>query len=169
MVKDIRFRVEKYTKKIISKDLYKKWIAENKENSKYSYKDFCNFWKLLSEKYTEVVCNNPQGIKLNSNMGEVALKYVTSNVINRNYNSSNIAKVPVQHLNLITNGKNGKIVWSVSNVRKINQELSLLGFSACRNFTKKAAAAFKETPEVFKISRASIANIKAITDKLKNI
>lgn len=169
MIKDIRFRVEKYTKKIISKDLYKKWVAEDPKNSKYSYKDFCNFWKLLSEKYTDIACTNPHGVKLNSNMGEVALKYVTSNVINKNYNSSNIAKVPVQHLNFITNGKNGKIVWSVSNVRKINQELSLLGFSACRNFTKKAAVAFKETPELFKISRVSLSNVKAIADNIKNI
>jgi len=169
MIKDIRFRVEKYTKKIISKELYKKWKKENPENSKYSYKDFCNFWKLIADKYTDTVCENPHGVKLSPNMGEISLKYVTSNVINKNYVSSKLANTPVKHLNFITNGKNGKIVWSVAYVRKINSELPLIGFTACRNFTVKAAKAFKETPELFKISRASIANIKAINDKVKTI
>ena len=167
MVEDIRFRVEKYTKKIISKELYKKWLVENPENSKYSYKDFCNFWKLLANKYTDVASENPHGVKLSPNMGEISLKYVTSNVINKNYVSSQLANTPVRHLNFSTNGKNGKIVWSVAYVRKINTELPLLGFSACRSFTVKAGKAFKETPELFKISRASKANILAIIDKVK--
>jgi hypothetical protein len=169
MVKDIRFRVEKYTKKVISKDLYKKWLSENPENSKYSYKDFCNFWKLLANKYTDIVSENPQGVKLSPNMGEISLKYVTSNVINKNYASSNIANTPVQHLNFGTNGKNGKIVWSVAYVRKINPELPLVGFSACREFTIKAGKAFKNTPEIFKISRASKINRQALVDKEKII
>lgn len=165
MAIDIRFRTEKYTKKIISGDLYKKWIEENSENSKYSYKEFCTFWELLANKYTDTVCSNPHGVKLFQNMGEIVLKYATSSNINRNYRSSNLINEPVEHLNLITGGKNGKIVWSIAHVRKINPELPLLGFQACRKFTNKAAEAFYETPELFKVSRFSKANIKSKINK----
>ena len=40
MIKDIRFRSEKYTKKIISEDLYNKWLTKYPEYSSYSFKDF---------------------------------------------------------------------------------------------------------------------------------
>lgn len=159
MIKDIRFRSEKYTKKIISKDLYKKWIQKYPEYSKYSYKEFRNFWKLISEKYTDTVCENSHGVKLNFNLGEIALKYTTSSNINKNYGSSNKVNEPVEHLNFGTSGKNGKIVWSITYVRKINYELSLMAFKAVREFTAKAAKAFLETPELFKISKASKSNI----------
>lgn len=158
MIKDVRFRSEKYTKKIISKDLYKKWIQENPKFANYSYMEFRNFWKLLMNKATDIVCNTSHGIKLQLNMGEIALKYTTSQDINRNYNSSNITKEAVGHLNFASSGKNGKIVWSISNVRKINTELPLIAFHACRNFIKKAAKAFLDTPELFKVSRASKMN-----------
>lgn len=160
MVKDIRFRSEKYTKKIISKDLYKKWLIENPQFSKYSYKEFCDFWKLLAEKHVETVVTTPHGVKLNNNLGHIALKYATSTYLNRNYRNTILANEPVGHLNFGTGGKNGKVVWSVGAVRKINIDLPLIGFQACRNFTTKAANAFKETPELFKISKLTNSNIK---------
>ena len=159
MIKDIRFRSEKYTNKIISEDLYKKWILEYPEYSKYSYKEFCNFWKLLAGKYTDTTCSNSHGVKLSLNLGETSLKYVSSQNINKNYKSSNITNEPVGHLNFGSSGKNGKIVWSIAHVRKINTELPLIAFQACRAFTKKAGIAFSENPELFRVSKASKANI----------
>jgi hypothetical protein len=160
MIKDVRFRSEKYTKKIISENLYKKWLAEYPQYSKYSYKDFCNFWKLLAEKHVDVVVSTSSGVKLNNNLGQVALKYATSTHLNRNYKNSNLINEPVGHLNFASSGKNGKIVWSIGPVRKINIDLPLIGFQACRNFTIKAANAFKETPELFKVSKLTTTNIK---------
>ena len=160
-MKDIRFRTEKYTKKIISEELYQKWINQYPEYSKYSYKDFVKFWELLANKYTDSIVINPNGVTLYSNMGEVVLKYTDSSDTNRNYKNSNIVKDFVKHLNFISSGKNGKIVWSVAYARKINSELPLIGFQACRNFTIKAGKAFHETPELFKISRSSKINTQA--------
>lgn len=165
MLKDVRFRSEKYTKKIISEDLYRKWIQEYPEYSKYSFKEFCNFWKVLADKYVDKICTNSHGVKLAFNNGEIALKYVNSTNLNKNYNISNIAKEPVGYLNFSTSGKNGKIVWSTAHVRKINTELPLLAFKACRNFTIKASKAFLDTPELFKISRVSKGNVKNIIKK----
>ncbi len=162
MVKDIRFRTEKYTKNIISEELYNKWVLEFPEYSKYSYKEFKDMWKLLSKEYINSVVTNSHGVKLYSNIGETILKYTTSGDVNRNYNSSKIAQEPVGHLNFASSGKNGKIVWSVAYARKINSELPLIGFQACRNFTEEAAKAFLETPELFKVSKSSKKNVQAI-------
>ena len=167
MIKDVRFRSEKYTRKIISEDLYKKWIEKYPEYSKYSYKEFSEYWKLLSNKHTDTVSTNSHGVKLQLNLGEIALKYTSSQDLNRNYHSSTIAKEPVGHLNFGSSGKNGKIVWSIAYVRKINSELPLIAFQACRNFTVKAAKAFSETPELFKISKASKMNILSIQNNYK--
>ena len=153
MIKDIRFRSEKYTKKIISEDLYNKWLTKYPEYSSYSFKDFENFWKSLADKYTEIPCTNSHGVKLQFSLGELALKYTNSKEINKNYNSSKITKEAVGHLNFGSSGKNGKIVWSIAYVRKINSELPLIAFKACRNFKIRAAKALSETPELFKISK----------------
>lgn len=165
MVKDIRFRSEKYTKKIITPDLYLKWVEEYPEYSKYSYKEFCNFWKLLANEYTDTVCDNSHGAKLHFNNGQLVLKYTNSSGFNKNYKISKLANEPVGHLNLVSSGKNGKIVWSTAQIRKINPELPLIAFQACRNFTVKASKAFVDTPELFKITKASAGNIKNIIKK----
>lgn len=169
MIKDVRFRSEKYTKKIITKELYEKWIKKYPEYSKFSFKEFKNFWKTLSDKYIKTVCETPHGVKLGLNLGEIALKYIISQNTNRNYNSSKLANEDVGHLNFGTSGKNGKIVWSIAQVRKINTELPLIAFQACRNFTIKAGEAFSETPELFKISKASKVNrINLVKEYHKN-
>lgn len=161
-IKDIRYRPTKYTKKVITKDLYSKWIKEYPEYSIYSYKDFYNFWILLSKEYIDTIVTNTHGVRLSFYMGDLSLKYVTSSNLNRNYKKSIEAKTPTGHLNFITSGKNGKIVWSVDYARKFNSELPLIAFKSCRNFTIKAASAFKNTPELYRITKASKGNIEAI-------
>lgn len=165
MIRDIRFRPTAYTKKVISKELYKKWKKAYPEYSKYSFSDFKNFWKIISNEYKHVVVNTTHGVRLSLYMGDISLKYVISSDLNRNYKNSNEAKEPVGHLNLITSGKNGKIVWSVDYARKFNCELPMLGFETCRNFTKMASKSFLENPELFRITRASKRNVEAIIAK----
>jgi len=162
MVKDIRYRPVKYTKKVISKELYNKWIKENPEYSKYSFKEFYNFWKLLANEYKKNITTNTHGIRLSFYMGDISLKYVTSTDINKNYKSSKEAGVDVGHLNFITSGKNGKVVWSVNYARKFNSELPLIGFQPCRNLTEMATEAFRESPELFRITKVSKSNIESI-------
>lgn len=165
MIKDIRYRPTKYTKKVISEELYKKWIEVYPEYSKYSYRQFCNFWNMLADQYKEVITTTTHGIRLPFYMGDISLKYVTSSEVNRNWKNSNEAKDMVGHLNFITSGKNGKIVWSVDYARKFNSELPLIGFKSCRNLTNRAAVSFKENPELFRIARISKGNIEAILIK----
>jgi len=98
-------------------------------------------------------------------MGDISLKYVLSTDVNRNYGKSKKAGEAVGHLNLITSGKNGKIVWSVDYARKFNCELPLVGFQSCRDLTTKAAISFKENPELFRITKTSKGNIDAILNK----
>lgn len=165
MIKDIRYRPTKYTKKVISKELYEKWRKAFPEYSRYSFRDFKRFWNMLASEYKEATVTNSHGIRLPFYMGDISLKYIISSDINRNYNSSKIANEPVAHLNLITSGKNGKIVWSIDYQRKFNSELPLLGFQSCRNFTEMAGNSFKETPELFRITKVSRGNIDAILVK----
>lgn len=164
-IKDVRYRPIKYTKKIISKELYQKWIQNFPEYSKYSYDNFRKFWYMIVDQYKEVICTNSHGVRLPLYNGDISLKYVVSSDINRNYKSSNIAKEDVGHLNLVTSGKNGKVVWSIDYARKFNCELPMIGFQACRDLTTKAATAFKNTPELFRITKASKGNVEAILNK----
>ena len=162
MIKDIRFRTTKYTKTVISKDLYEKWIQTYPEYSKYSFKEFYSFWKMLANEYKEVICSNTHGIRLSFYMGDISLKYVTSTETNKDFKKSNEANCDVGYLNLITSGKNGKVVWGVDHARKFNCELPLIGFQACRDLTTKAGIAFKNNPELFRITKVSKGNIEAI-------
>lgn len=164
-VVDVRYRPIKYTKKIISKELYQKWIKDFPEYSKYSFKEFKNFWYMIADQYKETICSNTHGVRLPLYTGDISLKYVVSTDVNRNYNSSKLIGEDIGHLNLITSGKNGKIVWSVDYARKFNSELPMIGFQACRDLTTKASVSFKDTPELFRITKASKGNIEAILNK----
>lgn len=165
LVKDIRFRPTKYTKKVISEELYEKWKTAYPEYSRYSFEDFYRFWKMLANEYKQDIVTNTHGIRLPFYMGDISLKYVLSTETNRNYGKSKDVGEPVGHLNLITSGKNGKIVWSVDYARKFNCELPLIGFQSCRDLTMKAAISFKENPELFRITKTSKGNIDAILNK----
>lgn len=165
MIKDIRYRPTKYTKKVISEELYNKWIQKYPEYSKYSFRQFCNFWKMIADQYKEIIATNTHGIRLPFYMGDMSLKYVTSTEVNRNWKNSNQIGEKVGHLNLITSGKNGKIIWSVDYARKFNSELPLMGFQSCRDLTNRAAISFRENPELFRISRMSRGNVEAILNK----
>lgn len=165
MINDVRYRPIKYTKKVISKELYKKWKETYPEYSKYSYKEFCKYWSLIANEYKNLICSNTHGIRLPFYMGDISLKYVTSTDINKNYKASNETNDSVGHLNFITSGKNGKIVWSIDYARKFNCELPLVGFQSCRDLTKRAAFSFRENPELFRITKISKGNIEAILNK----
>lgn len=165
MIKDIRYRPIKYTKKVITKELYKKWIQNYPEYSKYSFNEFKKYWDIIASKYKELIVNTTHGIRLPFYMGDMSLKYVNSSELNKNYHNSKKANEDVGHLNFITSGKNGKIVWSVDYARKFNSELPLIGFQACRDLTQKAAFSFKENPELFRITKVSKGNIEAILVK----
>lgn len=165
MIKDVRYRPTKYTKKVISKELYEKWKIAYPEYSQYSFREFCSLWKMVAERYKEVVCESSHGVRLPFYMGDISLKYVTSTEVNKNYKNSDEIKDSVGHLNFITSGKNGKVVWSVDYARKFNCELPLIGFQGCRDLTSKAASSFKENPELFRITKVSKGNIEAILNK----
>lgn len=165
LVKDIRFRPTKYTKKVISEELYERWKIAYPEYSRYSFEDFYRFWKMLASEYKQDIVTNTHGIRLPFYMGDISLKYVLSTETNRNYGKSREVGEAVGHLNLITSGKNGKIVWSVDYARKFNCELPLVGFQSCRDLTTKAAISFKENPELFRITKTSKGNIDAILNK----
>lgn len=162
MIKDVRFRTEDFTKQVISIKLYEKWIKEYPEYSKYSFEQFKKMWHNLAETYKEVTCTSISGVRLPFYMGDLSLKYVTTNSSNINHNKSNIAKEPVGHLNFVTNGKTGKTVWSVDYARKFNCELPMLAFKSCRDLTLRARESFKETPGLFRIARATKKNVEAI-------
>jgi len=162
MIRDVRYRPTKYTKKVITKELYNKWKKTYPEYSHYSFLEFKKFWKMLANEYKEEVVSNSHGVRLSFYMGDMSLKYVVSTETNKNYKSSNEVGEPVGHLNLITSGKNGKIVWSIDYARKFNNQLPIVAFQSCRDFTHKAAEAFRENPELFRITKVSKGNIEAI-------
>ena len=85
MPKDVRFRTEKYTTKIITEDLYKDWIKENNEYSHITFKEFKVLWKLLSNKYVDTIVNTSHGVNLSGSMGEMSLKYVDIQIKVKNY------------------------------------------------------------------------------------
>lgn len=169
MPKDVRFRTEKYTTKIITEDLYKDWIKENNEYSNITFKEFKSLWKLLSNKYVDTIVNTSHGVNLSGSMGEMSLKYVDIQIKVKNYGKSREIGEDVGMLNLITSGKYGKVVWSVDHARKLNNMLPLLGFEACRDLTIKAGIAFKETPELYKKSKTTGRNRRVKTYNKNNL
>ena len=162
-----RFKRNKYKKRIVTTDLYDKWIAQYPEYKHYTIQMFRKYWVKLANKYMDVAVTNPHGVRLPFYMGDLSVQYTPELDKNISIHKTAQQGVEVRHMNFSTNGKAGKTIWSVDYARKFNKYLPLMGFEAGRKFTEKTTNQLTDTPEIFKDSARSKSNRLYMIKKLK--
>lgn len=119
-----------YTTRGFSKALFLKWSAKNpKESAEIgdSYTKFKEIYTDIIEAYVSAITETTHGTKLPFYMGELSTKFVNSSSTFLVKEVSELENKR-QHLNLRTNGKVGKCVYTVKNARRFNWVLPLIAF-----------------------------------------
>ena len=155
-----RFRANKYTTKLVTKDTYLEWRKKNKEHKDITYAEFLEVWFMMTELWMDYVAENTDGIRIPYYIVDIAQEYAPLKKEHYDRKASNILGYDVK----IKRKKGGKVVWSVNHARKKNKNILLYSFHVSRRFREKARGAFAKTPEKFK---DSVLKKWQVTEKVK--
>lgn len=133
-----RMRKGKFSKLVITKELWKKFTNSSPEYANMTWKEFSGIWGEITEKIRWYAINNPLGVKLGSYMGEIKLQYPTNKVKAKDYGASIKAEEDVYYLAIESKGKVPKIRWERRWAVKFNKILQYYAFKEFRDVNEKA-------------------------------
>ena len=146
-----RFGKKKYKEYIIaSKEIFA-FKKANKSKFKYSCPEIKKAVKLLLEKYRDMALYNSQGVILGSNMGNISIKYLAQS--KKDYSKPLESGDYAEYLNFATNGKTGKIVWSIDTSHTYNAMSKLLRFEPHTTMSTISKEAILDNPYKYKMIR----------------
>jgi len=143
-----RFGKSKYTEQLLTKsffDKFRKAYPEYKKKDAEILKD----WESISYAMASLIIEEPDGIQLGNNMGEMKLGLLrVHNVID--IKASAEAGKPIKYLNFHTNNKPAKMIWKTEFARRVHFFLSYLGFRAVRKINKMCNEGIKQNGNQYK-------------------
>jgi len=162
-----RMRKGEFSKMVITKELFKKFIREFPEYKDMSWEDFFNYWMTIASKIRYEAIWNPLGIKLGSHTGELKLQYLPYKLkaIDK-YTSEKIGE-KTDYLNLTERGKVPKIKWERRWAVKFNRILQFYAFDETRDLNKIAHDYIQKHPDKLRTARVTLGGISVWRQKFK--
>ncbi len=145
-----------FSTSIVSDELYEKWKLAHPEASSLSKKEFLNIWDSITDKIQYEATNNPQGVKLAFNCGDIRIQYIPKVLKAIDVSSSNAIGEAVPFLNITSKGKVAKISWVRKAAARFNPQILLFAFKHTRKIATKASKAIFSKPEIFRNSNIKI-------------
>lgn len=139
------FLKKPWTKEIICKENYDKWI--DKTNYKYSYDEYLKLWSDISEEIISIVCKENQGFDMDNFLGNLSIKRLDREfkcekdfptIINYNETTHKKELIPIINID----NKIGRIYW-----KKVKTRMgltSLFGMEVKKGFQQKVFKYIKE-------------------------
>lgn len=148
-----RFSRREFIVEVVSKDLHKKW--QKQTGSELEYKTFCIIWKEIANTIQDQVVNNPSGVRLPFFNGDITTNYYQ--YINRHHNSKASQELGYQvpELDWHSDGRQGKVIWSINHARKQHRWLILFAFQPSRALKIAASRGMKTQPEIYRYARTT--------------
>lgn len=160
-----RMKNAKYTSHLVTRELYDKWYENTEYKEINTYEKFLKYWDNIVEEAKTETTINPLGVRLGQDVGSLRLNYVKKYTPPISEEESNRAGTDLPALNWNTNGKLGKVVWTMQQVKYKNKRAKLYAFLPEREYSRdKAAKCFRETPEIYKDNKISSFQKKVIKD-----
>lgn len=147
-MKHLRFNYRKYSKYVVNKNLYNKWIKCYPEYSHYTYSMFLELVKQLIYKYRTTVIENTDGVRLPFYLGDMSVKY--TNIKALDINKSIEYEKPIVYKNITTFRKNAKLVYKIDRCVNYNVYLRYIGFKPTRSFAKDVSDKILKKPTMYK-------------------
>ena len=141
-IKGPRFR--KDFKRILTKDLFEKFIEANPQHSKITYEQFGKVIESTSKKMLETTLNERDGISLP--MGGTIFVGSTKIKVKNNYNiqASIKANAPIKHRNYETDGYVAKIYYSPHLAAIRGRDRSIWSFKGNRPYKRTLSEIYRK-------------------------
>lgn len=149
-------RKSKFSKTVISRELWKKFIEEFKEYKDMTWKEFYDNWLDIANVIRQETVHNPLGIKLGSYLGELKTQYLPHKFFADDKDLSNKLGEKVNHLDIHTKGKVAKIKWERRWAVKFNRMLQFYAFDETREINKLAKIYIDGNTEKVRTSRNTL-------------
>jgi hypothetical protein len=154
----------KFSKMVVTKELHKRFCETYPEH-KMTWEQFYKLWQDIAAKIRYHTIRNPLGVKLGSYTGELKFQYLPYKFKGKDYNGSEKAGESINHLNIISKGKTGKVKWERRWAVKFNKVLQFYAFDETRELNKMADKYASEFPELIRISRNTLGGHSIWRDK----
>jgi hypothetical protein len=161
-----RMRKAKFSKRVVTKDLWKAFTKQFVEYKKMSWEEFFNHWKEIAKTIREEAITNPLGVKLGSYMGELKLQYTPHKMKVQDHKSSLEMGEQVDYLNLTMKGKVPTIKWERRWAVKYNKILQYYAFDETREMNIKAHEYVPNNYDKIRISRNTLGGISIWRQKM---
>ncbi len=158
-----RMRKREFCKRVVSKDLYKKFIAEFPEYKEMTWVDFYQNWVDIAKHIRHEAIWNPLGVKMGSYIGELKLQYLPYKFQAVDPNSEDGSTF----ININSKGKVATVKWERRWAVKFNKILQFYGFSETRELNKMAFEYTTKHPDKLRIARNTLGGMSVWRQKMR--
>lgn len=151
-----RMRKGKYSKNMISKELWRDFRKAFPEYKEMSDKELSKRWKEIAELIRQEAIFNPLGTKLGSYTGELKYQYLPNKFKAKDSHTSSQEGRDINHTNLVTKGKVGKIKWERRWAVNFNKMLQFYGFEPTREMHELSKQHTDSNPEQIRMARNTL-------------
>ncbi len=163
-----RMRKGQFSKMVVTKDLWKRFIKEFPEYENLPWTDFYDNWCEIAERIRYHCIYNPLGVKLGAYTGELKFQYLPHKFKAKDHYNSEQEGMPINHLNLDAKGKVPKIKWERRWAVKFNKILQFYAFDETREINHLAAEYVKTYAPNLRVSRNTLGGQSVWRQKTKD-
>lgn len=151
-----RMKKGQFSKMVITRELYAKFIETFPEYNSMTWEEFYQNWLDIAETTRYEAIYNPLGVRLGSHLGELKLQFLPYKFEANNYSASAEVGEKIPHLNLETKGKVPKIKWERRYAVKFNKVLQFYCFDETRELNKLAMKYVPDNLEKIRVARVTL-------------
>jgi len=151
-----RMKKAKFSKAVITKELWRRFTKEYEEYKDMSWDNFFQYWKDIATTIRNETVYNPLGVKLEKFTGELKLQYLSYKFKASDYGTSQEIGEKVNYLNIVTKGKVAKLKWERRKAVRYNKMLQFYAFDNTRELTIMAKNYILSNPNSLRIERNTL-------------
>lgn len=163
-----RMRKGKFSKSVVTKDLYKRFIKNFPEYKEMTWREFYDNWCDIAQSVRYHAIYNPLGVKLGSYLGEIKLQYLPHKFEVINHHISEIEGEKITDTQLEHKGKAATIKWERRWAVKFNKILQFYAFDETRDINALARKYLLDSNNIPKMrtSRNTLGGVSVWRQKL---
>lgn len=162
-----RMRKGGFSKMVVTRELYQKFIREFPEYRNMKWEEFYGKWLQIAEKIRYEAVNNPLGVKLGSYTGELKIQYIPYKMDVVDKGNSQKEGEEVRPFNFDSKGKPARVKWERRWAVKFNKILQFYAFDETRELTKAAGEYILNNPTSIRVARITIGGQSVWRPKIK--
>lgn len=160
-----RMRKGEFSKMVVTRDLWKRFIKEYPEHVDMPWRTFYDTWLEIAERIRYHSIHNPLGVKLGSYTGELKFQYLPHKFIAKDHNTTEVEGEEHIHLNIENRGKVPTIKWERRWAVKYNKMLQFYAFDETREINNLAYDYMLENSEKLRTSRNTLGGVSVWRQK----